>query len=192
MFAFVIGSLGFLCYFLYDINSIWMRKKILNLLFGTGCLLVIWATVWMLRQRWPQRGGSFFLYAFCGTAAVIFFVLLIYTLFFALPFQETYIRENQERLAYTEGVYALCRHPGVLWFAGLYLGLAGFCGDGGFLLFAAVMTAWNVLYVVFQDCWVFPKTFRNYSEYKSQTPFLLPTLGSLKKCLSGRKGEKSL
>ncbi len=50
-----------------------------------------------------------------------FLALLIYTLFFALPFEETYCEENKLRAAYTEGVYGLCRHPGVLWFAGAYL-----------------------------------------------------------------------
>ena len=52
--------------------------------------------------------------------ATIFFVLLIYTLFFALPFDKTYQNESEKRMAYTEGVYALCRHPGVLWFIGFY------------------------------------------------------------------------
>ena len=60
-----------------------------------------------------------------GIGAMCFLALLIYTLFFALPFEETYCEENRLRAAYTEGVYGLCRHPGVLWFAGAYFCMWG-------------------------------------------------------------------
>ena len=60
-----------------------------------------------------------------GLGGFLFLCLLIYTLFFALPFEETYCEENKLRAAYTEGMYGLCRHPGVLWFAGAYLCMWG-------------------------------------------------------------------
>ena len=48
-----------------------------------------------------------------GIGALFFLGLLIYTLFFALPFEETYCEDNKLRAAYTEGMYGVCRHPGV-------------------------------------------------------------------------------
>lgn len=130
MTAVIIGSIGFLCCFLYDHNSIRLKKSFLHPFFSIGCFLIAVSTGLVIRSCWPRRGSSFFISAVFLTAAILFLGLLIYTLFFALPFDETYVKENHERLAYTEGVYALCRHPGVLWFAGFYFCLAGFLGSG--------------------------------------------------------------
>ena len=130
MTAVIIGSIGFLCCFLYDHNSIRLKKSFLHPFFSIGCFLIAVSTGLVIRNCWPRRGSSFFISAVFLAAALLFLGLLIYTLFFALPFDETYVKENHERLAYTEGVYALCRHPGVLWFAGFYFCLAGFLGSG--------------------------------------------------------------
>ena len=119
---------------------------------------------------------------------VFFLCFLIYTLFFALPFETTYIQESRYREAYTEGVYALCRHPGVLWFAGLYLCLGALWKDRDGMLFAVTMIILNILYVIFQDWYSFPKTFSNYKEYKKATPFLLPNKRSIIRCRKTWKG----
>ena len=111
----------------------------------------------------------------------------LYT-FFALPFETTYIQESRYREAYTEGVYALCRHPGVLWFAGLYLCLGALWKDRDGMLFAVTMIILNILYVIFQDWYSFPKTFSNYKEYKKATPFLLPNKRSILRCRKTWKG----
>ena len=111
MTAVIIGSIGFLCCFLYDHNSIRLKKSFLHPFFSIGCFLIAVSTGLVIRSCWPRRGSSFFISAVFLTAAILFLGLLIYTLFFALPFDETYVKENHERLAYTEGVYALCR-PG--------------------------------------------------------------------------------
>lgn len=118
-----------------------------------------------------------------GTGALCFLALLIYTLFFALPFEETYCEENKLRAAYTEGVYGLCRHPGVLWFAGAYLCMWGMFGGWRQGIYFLLMIFWNYLYIIFQDLWTFPQTFFNYREYQKTTPFLMPNRDSIKKCL---------
>jgi protein-S-isoprenylcysteine O-methyltransferase Ste14 len=117
-----------------------------------------------------------------GGIAAIFFYLLIYTLFFALPFQDTYIKEKSHTVC-KNGVYALCRHPGVLWFTLFYafLGLAVMIPT----LFVAgsLFSILNILYVLFQDRWTFMKSFENYEGYKVDTPFLVPNKKSIKHCL---------
>ena len=130
MTAVIIGSIGFLCCFLYDHNSIRLKKSFLHPFFSIGCFLIAVSTGLVIRSCWPRRGSSFFISAVFLAAALLFLGLLIYTLFFALPFDETYVKENHERLAYTEGVYALCRHPGVLWFAGFYFAWPDFWDPG--------------------------------------------------------------
>ena len=124
------------------------------------------------------------------TAAILFLGLLIYTLFFALPFDETYVKENHERLAYTEGVYALCRHPGVLWFAGFYFCLAGFLGSGQAMgAFWGPLLCGTYCTVFYQDRIVFPETFSNYGAYQQTTPFLIPDRNSTAACIkTWRKG----
>ena len=85
-------------------------------------------------------------------------------------------------------MYALCRHPGVLWFAVAYLCLGLLLGAPKAAVFALVMTGLNIAYVLFQDCWTFPKSFVNYEEYRRTTPFLLPTPGSAVRCVRTWKG----
>lgn len=178
--AFILGMVGFALYFVYDLNSIRWNSSILQKFFGAGCLCVFVSTLWTM---WDGMKNDYVITAWgvgFGIAGMIFLVLLIYTLFFALPFEQTYLEENQMRLAYTEGVYALCRHPGVLWFAGLYLCLWGVTGDVSRGSYFISMIVWNYLYIIFQDVWTFPKTFINYGSYKEKTPFLIPNAGSIR------------
>lgn len=187
MFALWLGVLGFLCYFLYDVNSVGRIAGWMNRLFMIGTILIVVATsvlFWKRRSVLFQTpmdllwiaGGVFFLY------------LLIYTLFFALPFDETYVKESRYRKAYTEGVYALCRHPGVLWFAGMYLFAALLWKSLEGLIFFVVMVILNIFYVIFQDYYSFPKTFSNYREYQRSTPFLIPNRKSIQQCRNSKRG----
>lgn len=182
MLAFYIGTLGFVLYFLYDANSILWKRREMQTFFLAGTVVLFAGTALMMAQnlRMPLQS---FQYIF-GGLALLFFLLLIYTLFFALPFQETYVEENQPRKVYTEGMYALCRHPGVLWLGGLYLCLWGMTGNfaGGYFFLAMIW--YDFAYVVYQDFWVFPNTFPDYPQYREMTPFLLPTPASIQRCLS--------
>jgi protein-S-isoprenylcysteine O-methyltransferase Ste14 len=122
-----------------------------------------------------------------GVFTALFFSLLIYTLFFALPFKNTYIETEGSPKVCQSGVYALCRHPGVLWFIGFYA-FFGITLQLPLLLIAAVIfSLLNVFYVIFQDNWTFMKIFVNYAEYKKVTPFLIPNNKSIKRCLQTLK-----
>ena len=80
------------------------------------------------------------------------------------------------------GVYALCRHPGVLWLAGFYLflwlALGGVVPLAAFVVFGLL----DVIYVVIQDRIIFPALFDDYGEYQEQVPFLRPDKMSLLEC----------
>jgi protein-S-isoprenylcysteine O-methyltransferase Ste14 len=118
-----------------------------------------------------------------GSLAVVCFCLLIYTLFFALPFQDTYLETGGSPKIYKDGMYALCRHPGVLWFIGFYIFLGLMLKIPLLIAAAVVFSLLNLLYVVFQDNWTFMKMFSDYDLYKKETPFLLPNLDSIKRCI---------
>lgn len=188
--AVLLGTAGFLLYFLYDVNSIVMKNGFVQKFFALGSVLEVISVIWAMKLFGRQRAFCPVIVLLFAIGAAGFFLLLIYTLFFALPFEETYCKENTVRLAYTEGVYSLCRHPGVLWFAGAYLclwGITGSVSGGGYFL---SMIAWNFIYVILQDMWTFPHTFSNYLEYKKKTPFLFPNRKSIQECLSHYTKDK--
>jgi len=183
MWQIVLGSFGFLLYFIYDINSIRKKNVIFQKFFVVGTVFVVVSLLMELLLLWGQCQHRIGRMIGFGTGAVGFFALLIYTLFFALPFEETYCEDNKLRAAYTEGMYGVCRHPGVLWFAGAYLCMWGMFGGWKQGIYFLLMIFWNYLYIIFQDLWTFPQTFFNYKEYQKNTPFLIPNRDSIRVCL---------
>jgi len=170
----VLGIMAFVLFFLYDINSFLWKSKIPRTFFLIGSILLAAAAVTDLFRSWRLdafRGPVDILLFLSG---LLFLALLIYTLFFALPFQETYTEQSNSSV-YDRGVYALCRHPGILWFFGMYLcwGLAALPQD--LLRNGMLFSLLNLAYAWFQDCITFPKTFCDYTEYKKNVPFLIPT-----------------
>ena len=173
------GCLAFGLFFLGDWNDWKWGKAPLRMCFPAGFLLLAEETARLAWNGAPvlpsgARGAFYVL-------AAIFLALLIHALFFALPAGDSYARQAAKRRACTTGVYALCRHPGVLWFAGLYLCL--WAAAGLPLAAAAAFCALDVLLVIFEDLVVFPARLEGYDDYRRTTPFLLPNRGSLRACL---------
>ena len=177
------GFMAFFIFFIYDINSVVFKRKVLHGCFFAGFILLIAATAGIIITYRNLIRIDVFRMATFGLFALLFFLLLIYTLFFALPFKSTYIETEESNKAYKSGVYALCRHPGVLWFMGFYVFL-GLALDIPLLMTASIIfSLLNILYVIFQDRWTFMKIFDDYDEYKKDTPFLLPNYKSIKRCI---------
>lgn len=183
MWQLILGTAGFVLYFVYDINSVLSKNVCLQKFFAWGSILVVAFVVAEFCSAWGQGHRSVEAVIGFGIGALFFLGLLIYTLFFALPFEETYCEENKLRAAYTEGVYGLCRHPGVLWFAGAFLCMWGMLGGWRPGIYFGLMIFWNYLYIIFQDLWTFPRTFFNYREYQQSTPFLIPNGKSIRVCM---------
>lgn len=182
-----IGVAGFIFYFFYDMNSVLWKNKILHAFFAVGCLCILIATGITVSEVCLTGGISDIPdWVFLG-AAVFFLAVLLYTLFFALPFEETYQVQDAQRKVYDKGMYALCRHPGVLWFFLFYLCLGLACMPSDMLWQGIVYTVCNAAYVIFQDIWTFPRTFDTYGDYKKTTPFLIPNAKSIKRAFQTRK-----
>ena len=178
-FPLLIGCFGFVLFFVYDINSITVKNPVLNLGFFIGCLSLAASTLYQIYSAY--KNGSF-----GGAADVILlvfallsFAALVYCLFFALPFEKTYVDPDAERKVCDVGVYGLSRHPAVIpfFFTYLFLGLAALPSQ--LLLNGMIFSGLNLLYVIFQDLVSFPKTFTDYGEYKKRVPFLLPDIKKL-------------
>ena len=181
MVSLTLGIGGFLLYLLYDVNSFTYRLRLLHGAFALGTLLVGAATALDLLEAW--RLGAF---SGPGDAALLLaagacLAALVYSLFFALPFQETYRQQEQGRHVYDGGVYALCRHPGILCFFGLYLCLGLAALPGGPLAHGLAFSLLDLAYAGFQDRVTFPKTFCDYEAYRKKAPFLIPTGDSIRR-----------
>ena len=194
------GVLGFSLFLLYDLNSVIWKKKTLHGSFSVGCLLLVIGSVGLGYEAMTVGGPAGVLDFILISFGILNMFLLIYTLFFALPFEETYCcrkeggdgtnRVEEKSNVCDRGVYALCRHPGVLWFFFFFF----FCGlalhSELFFTGGIIFSACNLGYVVFQDIWTFPKTFLDYGEYKKKTPFLIPDWKSIKACMASFAGGR--
>ena len=105
---------------------------------------------------------------------LIFSVALLYSLYIEIPFNQSYLGAGKNQLV-TSGTYALCRHPGVLWYAFFAVGLVLASSHHWAIYAAPVWISMNILFAWIQDRYYFPQLFPGYSDYKTTTPFLIPT-----------------
>lgn len=179
----IICVAAFICFFVYDWNEAYKGNKILHFSFLVGCFLWGIGTIRLIFNGWQTMGLKDPLRSFFGLVSILFFVLLFYTLFLALPLKETYVDSSVALPDVCEdGVYGLCRHPGFLWYAGFYLFL--FLTFPQFKLFigSIILCICNFLYIWAEDSFFFPRMFSNYDGYKERVPFLLPSKSSILKC----------
>lgn len=181
---FLIGVLGFVLFALADINDAFIRAARLRLLFPLGAVLLAGASTALVFFR-PVPRLAAPLAILLGCLCAVFLLLLIYSLFFALSAGQAYTMPGQPRPVNTRGVYALCRHPGVLWFIALF---ACLCVWPGFPVYAAaVYCGLNVLLALFEDVLIFPRILTGYLAYRRTTPFLIPNKRSIKQALTTYK-----
>lgn len=177
----LLGSLAFLLMIFYDMNQIRFHLKIGKWAFAAGGALLSVVTVYLCVQHWggvAQGGLLSYVWLFIS---LLFLGLLVYTLFFALPFEKTYV-EQQKLEVYDKGVYALCRHPGILWFFFCYLFLSIALSSVDVMIACFLFSGWNLLYAYLQDRIIFPQQLSGYRSYQERVPFLIPTAQSIAAC----------
>jgi len=187
MVYYLVAILVFVLYIIYDINSITINSVILNKLFILGSVIYLLVNIILIYQLMPEVNFqiSNLIFMMLG---LFFLILEIYTLFFSLPFSDTYVSDNKANKVIKSGMYSLSRHIGVLWFILMYLFLALAFKNQTFTIFALVSCLMNLIYIIFQDKYSFVIFFDDYQQYKNEVPFLIPKLISIKKILF--KGEK--
>ncbi|WKY46511.1 hypothetical protein Q5O24_08940 [Eubacteriaceae bacterium ES3] len=182
-----LGVTAFLFFVLYDINSIILKRKLFKQFFFIGIIMLVFSTSWAICSELIKNGFIASRMIAFGIISIVMLGLLIYTLFFALPFKETYV-DGPNKICQT-GIYALCRHPGVLFFAGFYFFI--------WLAFDSLQLFWmglifnicNLIYVIFQDSWTFTNLFEDYKDYQRNTPFLIPNKNSFRVCCKSWHSE---
>lgn len=187
------GTIAFILFMVYDLEQAGAVShrfhKIIKFFFTIGFLVLVGTTgslLWKCNISVTDWTGKTVLALIFSS---LFLVMLIYTLFFALPFEETYVAQEAHR-TYDKKMYALCRHPGVLWFAGFYICLWLAFGTKPLLVMAIWFSFLNFCYIVLQDCYTFPRIFFDYVDYQKRVPFLIPNGKSLKRCLDTFKESR--
>lgn len=183
-----IGCFAFLLMMLYDINQIGRQWKAGKYLFVIGCFLLVTVTILLIQRNSTHIVSAGWIQWISLLLSLLFLILLIYTLFFALPFNTTYVKQEHLQV-YDQGIYALCRHPGVLWFSLCYLFLALAFSSYGMGLAGVIFSFMNFLYAYLQDKLIFPRTLKGYGKYQQNVPFLLPTCSSLRESLRNERNQ---
>lgn len=170
----IICALAGLAVFLaHDFQAIGcLRSRIWRLGFWAGFALWIASALLLILPVLPEiivwRAVIF------GVLALVFIMLEIYALFFALPFEKTYVHAQEKRRVCRQGIYGICRHPGFWSFSGICLSLALAVSTPSVSAGMGILAILNLIYIIVQDKWIFTREFSDYMEYKKEVPFLLP------------------
>lgn len=168
MWEWAAGILAFVLYVLYDWNRVFLKKAWLRPLFTAGSLLLVLCGGRLVLLSWSVGSRIWLVPASLCLAG------LVYTLFFALPFDSTYCREADRGPVCRSGIYGWCRHPGIWWFFGCFGSLGMACRDGRQLAFCLTLSALNLAYAWYQDRLIFVREFSDYKDYQREVPFLVP------------------
>jgi protein-S-isoprenylcysteine O-methyltransferase Ste14 len=185
-----IGCLGFLVIHLFDIVSLKRLPgaKPFTWILGSGLMgyALTMACLWsdkLLLPVWLTWLGWALL--------AISLSLLIYSLFINLPFRKTYIAIGVGDKLIRTGLYALVRHPGVLWFIPLLLSLVLVSKSSLLLMAAPIFISLDIVLVVVQDRFFFGRMFDGYDSYRRETPMLVPNRRSVNAFVNSLKQSRA-
>ena len=148
-------------------------------LFILGCILLLCCFFQPLFAA--GHAGTLHITLFSGGFFLLFLLLLLYPLIPARGRSDRQAAEPGKLRLVSSGIYALCRHPGILCFFGLYLCLGLAALPGGLLAHGLAFSLLDLAYAGFQDRVTFPKTFCDYEAYRKKAPFLIPTGDSIRR-----------
>ena len=176
----LLGALAFVVAFAFDWAS-WRRKPYKPLLGLMAAVAFIVALGWSLSSTatlpWPWWVSALG-WPLVGVGGP----LLAYSLLIEIPFAPTYAQPGHGQALVTTGTYALVRHPGVLWFAIWMLGWVLVSRSHLVAWAGAVWLLLDIGYVWLQERLLFQRMFPGYAAYQCETPMLVPTAGSIRRC----------
>ena len=174
----VLGIIGFIVIHLFDLVSLKRVPRAKPIVWASGSGLLIYSLVMICLT--PDKLVLPVWLTWLGWGLLsLSLPLLIHSLFVGLPFRKTYLATGIGDRLITTGVYALTRHPGVIWFTILMLALIPVSGSRLLLIAAPVFIALDILLVAIQDRFIFGRMFDGYESYRRRTPMLLPNRRSL-------------
>lgn len=181
MSALWVGALAFVIAFGFDLANMAGMIPLKRTIVGVSSLLFLLG-FWLALREPPAIPAPQWVVVLGTLITALGLILCAYSLVIEIPFQSTYIAPEAPSRLVTTGTYALCRHPGVLWFALLLIGLLIASRSAALLVAAPVWLGLDILYVWLQDRYFFPQQFPDYPDYRKLTPMLLPTPASVRRC----------
>ncbi|MEG1862623.1 MAG: hypothetical protein RR198_03360 [Oscillospiraceae bacterium] len=181
MIQIVFGTIAFGLFILSDWLGYKTKSSKYMFLFYLGGILLVGATFVCIPIREFVLNFKNIL---LGIMALLSLFMLIYSVFFALDKGDDKGDENELLPLTDTGVYAACRHPGVIFLCLFYLCLYGVFTHKSLFICLCFFSIYDIFYVIWQDVFLFEKTIEGYASYKERTPFLLPTVGGVKNCVA--------
>lgn len=169
----LLGIIGFAFLFAFDYFN-YKNKGKLKKLFGILSVASISLGSISILLFMPKTHIHPIIKVIGGGMTTLWGFMLSYSLFFEIPFVDTYGKEKYNGNLVKSGTYALCRHPGVLWFGLLYLSIFLTTGTPYILYGGIVWTAFDAFHVYLQEKLFFHEIFPEYKEYVRETPMLIP------------------
>lgn len=178
----VLGLCGYPALALFEYAS-WRKMGVLKVVMAIVAVIlpsVALAAVCLDAARFSVPG---ILSSLGWVLAALSVGLWLYSMFWEIPFANTYVNAGHGDVLITHGTYALTRHPTVLWLGFILLGLVLATRSSLLRLAAPIWWLADVLYVWGEERWYLRRVFAGYAAYQRTTPMLLPTLGSLRRCV---------
>ena len=173
-----LGVLGFTVIHLFDLVSLKRIPKAKPVIWVLGSGLLIYSLIKICLA--PDKLIVPMWLTWLGWGILIISVsLLVHSLFISLPLRKTYVNTGVGDKLITTGVYALVRHPGVIWFTLIMLSLIPVSRSSLLLIASPTFILLDILLVVIQDKFVFGRMFGGYDSYRRETPMLIPNRKSI-------------
>ncbi|MBN1366311.1 MAG: GH3 auxin-responsive promoter family protein [Dehalococcoidales bacterium] len=176
------GCLGFIITHLFDVIALSGIKKVKPVIWLIGNGLIAYALV-QLCLSVPKLGLPDWL-AWIGWPLVLFGIFFqVAAITTDLPVKKTYVESGAGDQLIKTGFFAMARHPGVIFFIILTVGLTLVSDSLLMLIAVPVFGALDIILVLIQDKYFFPKMFAGYNEYRKETPSIFPTITSIRACI---------
>jgi len=187
----VVGIFGFIVVHLFDIVSLKrIPSGVKPCVWTVGSGLLVYSLIMLCLKSntlplpiWSTGLGW-------GLLTLSLF-LLICSLFINLPFRKTYIATGVSDKLITTGLYALVRHPGVIWFVLFMLSLILVSKSSLLLMATPIFILLDIVLVIVQDKFLFIRMFDGYTQYQRETPMLVPNWQSLNTFIKGLRPARA-
>jgi protein-S-isoprenylcysteine O-methyltransferase Ste14 len=186
----IIGAIGFVVVHIFDLVALKRIPRLKPIVWCIGSGLLIYSLVMICRYPVKIELPAWSIWLGWGVLAVSAF-LLIHSLFVSLPFRKTYVDAGVGDKLVKTGLYALVRHPGILWFPLFMISLIPISRSSLLLIAAPTFIALDIVLVFIQDKFIFGRMFRGYERYRRETPMLLPNRKSVGAFLRSLRQVKS-
>lgn len=187
----LVGIFGFLMAYAFDWASL-KQMPVVKQLAGIAAVCLLGYAIVMVCISPAKLNLPAFTLPLGVCLLLISLSLLVYSLFIEIPFHSTYAEQRVNGKLINTGTYALVRHPGVIWLAFVCISLFLIFPSFTLLLATIVWIVTDIIYVILQERFIFPKILPDYPKYQKQTPFLIPNSHSFKACLKTIKPQTKI